>query len=95
MHARGPGGRGLRTARRTPIELAALAGAVTFLVHAGLDWDWEMPAVTVAGLVCLSAAPGTSSRQAVVGRRLRLTALGVAVATILGYIVLVIARNVR
>jgi O-antigen ligase len=33
--------------------LAAAAGAyVAFLVHAGLDWDWEVPAVTLAGLFC-------------------------------------------
>jgi O-antigen ligase len=31
---------------------AAAGGYVAFLVHAGLDWDWEMPAVTVAGLLC-------------------------------------------
>ena len=32
---------------------AAAAGAyVAFLVHAGVDWDWEMPAVTLAGLFC-------------------------------------------
>jgi O-Antigen ligase len=29
------------------------AGAyVVFLVHAGIDWDWEMPAVVLAGLCC-------------------------------------------
>jgi hypothetical protein len=33
------------------------AGAyVVFLVHAGLDWDWEMPAVVLAGLCCGAAA---------------------------------------
>jgi O-antigen ligase len=32
---------------------ASAAGAyVAFLIHAGVDWDWEMPAVTVAGLFC-------------------------------------------
>lgn len=31
---------------------AAVGGYVAFLVHAGVDWDWEMPAVTVAGLLC-------------------------------------------
>jgi len=31
---------------------AAAAGYVTFLAHAGVDWDWELPAVTVAGLLC-------------------------------------------
>ena len=85
----------LRSARSTPFGVAALAGSVTFLVHAGLDWDWEMPAVTVAGLVCLAAAPGISDRQSFVGRPLRLAALGVAVAAILSYIVFVIARNVQ
>ena len=31
----------------------AAAGAyVAFLLHAGADWDWEMPAVTVTGLLC-------------------------------------------
>ena len=85
----------LCSARRSPFGVAALAGSVTFLVHAGLDWDWEMPAVTVAGLVCLAAAPGISDGEAVVGRPFRLAALGVAVATILSYIVLVIVRNAQ
>ena len=32
---------------------SAAAGAyVAFLLHAGADWDWEMPAVTIAGLLC-------------------------------------------
>jgi O-antigen ligase len=34
---------------------AASAGYVAFLVHAGVEWDWEMPAVTVAGLLCGAA----------------------------------------
>jgi O-antigen ligase len=36
---------------------ATVAGAayVAFLVHAGIDWDWEMPAVTVAALGCAAA----------------------------------------
>jgi O-antigen ligase len=46
----------LRADRPSTASAAALGGAVTFLVHAGLDWDWEMPAVTLAGLVCLAAA---------------------------------------
>lgn len=38
-----------RRSRTVPV----VAGAyVAFLVHAGLDWDWEMPALTVAGLLC-------------------------------------------
>ncbi len=33
----------------TPIAAAAYAA---FLVHAGLDWDWEVPATTLVGLAC-------------------------------------------
>jgi hypothetical protein len=39
--------------RRALPPVAPAAGAMTaFLVHAGLDWDWELPAVVVAGLAC-------------------------------------------
>lgn len=39
--------------RRMQATTAAAAGAyVAFLLHAGLDWDWQMPAVTIAGLLC-------------------------------------------
>jgi len=34
------------------VDAAAAGGYVAFLVHAALDWDWELPAVTVAGLLC-------------------------------------------
>jgi O-antigen ligase len=42
----------VRTARRDPLAAAALGAYVAYLVHAGIDWDWEMPAVTVAALAC-------------------------------------------
>lgn len=35
-----------------PLVAAAGAGFVVFAVHAGVDWDWEMPVVTLAGLGC-------------------------------------------
>ena len=34
---------------------AAGAGFVVFAAHAAVDWDWEMPAVTLAGLACGAA----------------------------------------
>jgi O-antigen ligase len=34
----------------------AAAGYVAYVVHTGIDWDWEMPAATLAGLVCGGAA---------------------------------------
>jgi O-antigen ligase len=44
--------------RRRGDPLAAVAGAafVVFVVHSGLDWDWEMPVVTLAALGCAGAA---------------------------------------
>jgi O-antigen ligase len=50
-----------RRNRWTPVALAPYAA---FLVHAAQDWDWELPAVTVAALAC-GAAPiaGQSSAR--------------------------------
>jgi hypothetical protein len=42
--------------RRGSLFVPAAAGAyAAFLVHAGLDWDWEMPAVVVAALCAAGA----------------------------------------
>lgn len=42
----------VRAARRHPLIPSAIGAYVAFLVHAGVDWDWELPAVTLAGLLC-------------------------------------------
>jgi tetratricopeptide (TPR) repeat protein len=56
---------------------AAAGGYAAFLLHAALDWDWEISAVTTAGLLCgsalLLAARGSE-------RPRRLTTRGRAVA---------------
>jgi hypothetical protein len=39
-------------ARRQPLVPAVAAAYCAYLVHAGLDWDWEYPVVTLAGLAC-------------------------------------------
>ena len=41
--------------RERKIVATAAAGYSAFLVHAGLDWDWEMPVTTLAGLTCGAA----------------------------------------
>ncbi len=55
----------VRGARRYPLASAALGAYIAFLVHAGIDWDWEMTAVTLAALVCgvalLLAARGAAA----------------------------------
>ena len=46
-----------------PPYVPQAAGAyVAFLFHSGLDWDWEMPAVTVAALCCAAALLAASRR---------------------------------
>ena len=46
---------GAARARDTPVVAAAAAGYSAYLVHAGLDWDWEYPVVTLTGLACGAA----------------------------------------
>jgi O-antigen ligase len=43
------------THRALPFVPAAAGATVACYVHAGLDWDWELPAVVVAGLACAAA----------------------------------------
>jgi O-antigen ligase len=50
--------------RRSPVAAAAAAAYATFLAHAALDWDWQMPAVTIAGLLCGICALGAASPDA-------------------------------
>jgi hypothetical protein len=54
----------IRRRRRTGVCLAACAYTI-FVIHASFDWDWELPAVTVAGLwfgVALMSDPGSFRR---------------------------------
>jgi hypothetical protein len=39
-------------ARAHPLASAAFAAYVAYLFHAGVDWDWQMPVVTLVGLFC-------------------------------------------
>jgi O-Antigen ligase len=71
---------------------AALAGSVAYLVHTGLDWDWEMPAVTVVGVACLAAASPETARR--LGPRLRVTLLVLEVAVILTYVAYLTVHSV-
>src|SRR5207245_1196215 len=52
----------VREARAAPgdpaLAAAAAAAAVlaAFAIHAGVDWDWEMPAVTLPALIMAAVA---------------------------------------
>jgi hypothetical protein len=71
----------LTYARRAPVAAGAY---VVVLVHAGLDWDWEMPAVMLAGLCCgaVALAQGAGEPRPVITTRGR--AVVVVVALVLG-----------
>jgi O-antigen ligase len=74
--------------RHAPYVPAALGAYAAFLVHAGLDWDWEMPAVVVAALCCAGAVAtaglrderplGTRTRAALLAAALTLGGFAIA-----------------
>jgi hypothetical protein len=80
----------IRYARGSPLGATALAAYSAYLVHALIDWDWEMPAVTLAGLFCglaviLAAHP--LDRGSPVRLRVRLAAAGAMVGlTLLAFV---------
>ncbi len=43
---------GLGRARRTALVPAVAAAYVAFLVHAAVDWDWELPVLVLPALAC-------------------------------------------
>ena len=76
-------------ARATPIGAAAAAAYMGFLVHALVDWDWEMPAVTAAAVAIGGSLLVIARREAVpLPQRLRFAvaalAVGLAVLALLG-----------
>lgn len=40
---------------RTDVNAATTAAFLVFVLHAGIDWDWEMPVVTLTALGCAAA----------------------------------------
>lgn len=67
-------------ARRQPLAAPVFAGYVAYLVHTAQDWDWELPAVTLAALCCAAALLVLAEREPrpALGRRTRAAAVGAA-----------------
>ena len=76
----------LGRARRHPIVPAAAGAYVAYLVHTGVDWDWELPAVTLAGLFA-GAAVLIASRPLFRSRRVRpaVAWAGVSIAVVVSF----------
>jgi hypothetical protein len=73
---------GLRRARREPLVPAMVGAYAAFLVHAAVDWDWEIPAVTLTALLCGAGLVVSARRgsRAPLGTRPRIAAVGVLLA---------------
>lgn len=50
-------------ARGHPLAPLALAAYAAFLVHAAVDWDWEMPGIMIAALACAAALLTAADRR--------------------------------
>jgi O-antigen ligase len=50
-------------ARRRELAAVALGGYAAFLAHALVDWDWQMPAVSLAALFCGTAILSAAKRE--------------------------------
>jgi O-Antigen ligase len=85
-----------KTVRRHPL-VPALAGAyAAYLVHAGVDWDWELPTVTLAALFCgagiLAAGHSNGRSEAASAPSLRWGGMAVAIV-ISGFVAVGLVGN--
>ena len=67
----------LPRARRLPYGPAAAGAFAAYLLHASVDWDWEVPAVTLPALFC-AATLLSSPRPALLIGRARVAVLALA-----------------
>jgi hypothetical protein len=71
-------------ARHRGLVAPAFGAYVAYLIHAGIDWDWEMTAVTLAGLLCgASILLAARSRSRRIRLRAGYRAIGIALAVAL------------
>lgn len=74
--------------RRSTLTAAVGGAYVAFLLHAGVDWDWQLPAVTLVAVICAAAMliqRGGSARVSPLSGALR--GLVVVVACVLSVVV--------
>jgi hypothetical protein len=75
----------VRRARSSPLGPVVFAAYVAFLLHAAVDWDWEMPAITLTALgavLALMALARRNPESKPLLPRLRWTSLAATVALI-------------
>ena len=71
-------------ARGHPLVGLTTGAYVAYLAHTGVDWDWELPAITLVALLCgvalLAAGQGRLAPVSVLGARGRAAGLAAMVA---------------
>jgi O-antigen ligase len=79
---------------RDPLTTACLAAYSAFLVHAAFEWDWEMPVVTVSGLLLASVLVRSraSAPEIALGSLARFAAAA-AVAVVAAFAVVTLVGN--
>lgn len=63
---------------RDPLAAAGGAAYAAYLAHAGLDWDWELPAVTLAAFACGASVIASARTAAAKPLRPRIRAAALA-----------------
>jgi cytochrome c-type biogenesis protein CcmH/NrfG len=87
---------GLPRARHDGLATAAFGAYTAYLSHVVLDWDWELPAVTVAALFCGGTLLLASRSAATPPRRPSRrngAALGVLVVALAGFSLVALVGN--
>ncbi len=85
----------VRRARSSPLAAAASGAYIAYLVHAFVDWDWEMPAVTLTALFCglaLLALARRERKPQSLRPKVRMAALG-GTALLVGFVLLGLLGN--
>lgn len=90
-------------ARRHPLASSAVGAYAAYLVHAGVDWDWELPALTIVAFACgvalialraPDAAPLTATgRTRIAGAAVALVLSAAAFVGLIGFSALTASDN--
>ena len=83
----------LRRALRDPLAPALAAAYVAVLVHAALDWDWELPGVMLCGLLCGAALVTAAGGEPQL--RVRFPAVAIALAGAAAVFVLQVGNSAQ
>ncbi len=77
----------LVSARRQPVISGALGAFIAYLVHAGIDWDWELTVVTLSALLvgCLGLIALRTGLPSRLGGTTRLVA-GIVLVAAAGFV---------